>query len=76
MGYPWKVKCVGDDYLQCNVSDRLCCGKHGVILNVLIPEKSVRDLAEWLELLTANANVATVLGSVSGFSDNVYVKQC
>jgi hypothetical protein len=29
----------------------------------------IRDLAEWLELLTANVNVATVLGSIPAASD-------
>ncbi len=31
----------------------------------------IRDLAEWLELLTANANVGTVLGSIPVASDIV-----
>jgi hypothetical protein len=40
-----------------------------------------RDLAEWLERLTANAVVATVLGSIPGSSDTVdsegrQMKQC
>jgi hypothetical protein len=40
-----------------------------------------RDLAEWLERLTANAVVATVLGSIPASSDTVesegrQMKQC
>ncbi len=31
----------------------------------------VRDVAEWLERLTANAEVATVLGSIPASSDTV-----
>jgi hypothetical protein len=31
----------------------------------------LRDLAEWLERLTANAVVATVLGSIPASSDTV-----
>ncbi len=36
-----------------------------------IQPSSKRDLAEWLELLTANAEVATVLGSIPASSDTV-----
>ncbi len=43
--------------------------------------KLIVDLAEWLERLTANAEVATVLGSISASSDTVeserrQMKQC
>jgi hypothetical protein len=44
-GYQWKLRCVGDEYLHHNMLDWLGCGKHGIILKVLIPE-SVWDLAE------------------------------
>ncbi len=37
--------------------------------------KFIRDLAEWLELLTANVNIATaLLGSIPAASDNVESK--
>ncbi len=47
----------------------------------VVKVSAVCDLAEWLELLTANAIVATVLGSIPASSDTVesegrQMKQC
>jgi hypothetical protein len=36
-----------------------------------VRKREKRDLAEWLERLTANAEVATVMGSIPASSDTV-----
>jgi hypothetical protein len=60
---------------SCRVCQLLDCERRLVYPRVMalhaMRDFSGRDLAEWLDRLTANAEVATVLGSIPASSDTV-----